>query len=62
MSPIARVSGPERPLADQFILHVECITMQNRGMTLGSRGRCQWLCGGEILRLLLGHPAYTDGA
>ena len=35
--------------------------MQNRGMTSVAVAGASGYAGGEILRLLLGHPAYTDG-
>ena len=38
-----------------------CITMQNRCMTSVAVAGASGYAGGEILRLLLGHPAYADG-
>jgi N-acetyl-gamma-glutamyl-phosphate reductase len=38
-----------------------CITMQNKSMTTVAVAGASGYAGGEILRLLLGHPAYADG-
>ena len=38
-----------------------CINMQNQPVTSVAVAGASGYAGGEILRLLLGHPAYADG-
>src|SRR4029078_1071263 len=70
-----RIDGPWRWLDDRVGRHTAdaldaryvnqfatfCITMQNRCMTSVAVAGASGYAGGEILRLLLGHPAYADG-
>ena len=50
---------PRCPACNQFA--TACISMQNRCMTSVAVAGASGYAGGEILRLLLGHPAYADG-
>ena len=50
---------PAKAAGNQFA--TACITMQNRCMTSVAVAGASGYAGGEILRLLLGHPAYADG-
>src|SRR3954452_17804269 len=56
--------GPDlSPLAQRGwnLFAMVCITMHNHRMTSVAIAGASGYAGGELLRLLLGHPAYADG-